>query len=80
MLGRMLLLWFLLLHIPRALGMAGITGAPHNPNERSSAIIARQCAEARGFAQGTLRAGAARMVTEDERMHNRFSFAIGKLK
>jgi hypothetical protein len=40
LLGTMFLLWFLLLHMPRVLGLAGIVGAPHNPNEWSSAFIA----------------------------------------
>ena len=40
LLGTMFLLWFLLLHMPRVLGIAGIVGAPHNPNEWSSAFIA----------------------------------------
>lgn len=39
-LGVMFLLWFVLLHMPRVLGLAGIVGAPHNPNEWSSALIA----------------------------------------
>jgi len=40
LLGTMFLLWFLLLHMPRVLGLAGIVGAPRNPNEWSSAFIA----------------------------------------
>jgi uncharacterized membrane protein len=42
LIGAMFLLWFLVLHIPRALGLAAAAGAgaPRNPNEWSSAFIA----------------------------------------
>ena len=42
LLGTMFLLWFVLLHLPRALGLSATSGprAPHNPNEWSSAFIA----------------------------------------
>lgn len=42
LLGTMFLLWFLVLHLPRALGLAAAAGpgAPRNPNEWSSAFIA----------------------------------------
>jgi uncharacterized membrane protein YphA (DoxX/SURF4 family) len=39
-LGLMFALWFLALHLPRIMGIAGIKGAPTNPNEWSSAMIA----------------------------------------
>jgi hypothetical protein len=42
LLGTMFLLWFVLLHMPRSLGLsvASGPGAPRNPNEWSSAFIA----------------------------------------
>jgi hypothetical protein len=40
LIGTMFLLWFFVLHLPRVFGLAGIAGAPHNPNEWSSAFIA----------------------------------------
>jgi uncharacterized membrane protein len=40
LIGTMFLLWFLLLHAPRVLGLSTIAAAPHNPNEWSSAFIA----------------------------------------
>ena len=42
LIGTMFLLWFVVLHIPRALGLAATAGAgaPRNPNEWSSAFIA----------------------------------------
>lgn len=38
--GLMLGIWVLTLHLPRVLGLYGIPGAPHNPNEWSSLLIA----------------------------------------
>jgi hypothetical protein len=32
--------WVVTLHLPRVLGLYGIPGAPHNPNEWSSLLIA----------------------------------------
>jgi hypothetical protein len=40
LIGTMFLLWFFVLRIPGLFGLAGIAGAPHNPNEWSSAFIA----------------------------------------
>jgi hypothetical protein len=40
LIGTMFLLWFFVLHLPRVSGLAGIAGAPHNPNEWFSAFIA----------------------------------------
>jgi len=42
LLGTMFLLWFVFLHMPRALGLSAAAGAgaPRNPNEWSSAFIA----------------------------------------
>jgi hypothetical protein len=42
LIGTMFLIWFIVLHIPRALGLAAAAsaGAPRNPNEWSSAFIA----------------------------------------
>jgi uncharacterized membrane protein YphA (DoxX/SURF4 family) len=40
LIGTMFLLWFVLLHAPRVLGLSGVAGASHNPNEWSSAFIA----------------------------------------
>jgi uncharacterized membrane protein len=60
MLGLMFLLWFLLLHVPRVLGMAGIAGAPHNPNEWSSAIIALAMCGGSWICAGALPAPARR--------------------
>jgi uncharacterized membrane protein len=39
-LGLMFGIWVLTLHMPRVLGLYGIPGAPHNPNEWSSLFIA----------------------------------------
>ena len=38
--GLMFGIWVLTLHLPRVLGLYGIPGAPHNPNEWSSLFIA----------------------------------------
>ncbi len=38
--GTMFGIWVLTLHIPRVLGLYGIPGAPHDPNEWSSLFIA----------------------------------------
>ena len=42
LLGTMFLLWFIILHVPRSLGLSAASGpgAPRNPNEWSSAFIA----------------------------------------
>jgi uncharacterized membrane protein len=39
-LGLMFGIWVFTLHLPRVLGVYGIPGAPHNPNEWSSLFIA----------------------------------------
>jgi len=39
-LGLMFAIWVVTLHLPRVLGLYGIPGAPHNPNEWSSLFIA----------------------------------------
>ena len=39
-LGLMFGIWVFTLHLPRVLGLYGIPGAPHNPNEWSSLFIA----------------------------------------
>ena len=39
-LGLMFGIWVLTLHLPRVIGLYGIPGAPHNPNEYSSLFIA----------------------------------------
>lgn len=39
-LGLMFGIWVVTLHLPRVLGLYGIPGAPHNPNEWSSLFIA----------------------------------------
>ncbi len=39
-LGLMFGIWVITLHLPRVLGLYGIPGAPHNPNEWSSLFIA----------------------------------------
>ncbi len=39
-LGLMFAVWVFTLHLPRVLGLYGIPGAPHNPNEWSSLFIA----------------------------------------
>jgi uncharacterized membrane protein len=39
-LGLMFGIWVVTLHLPRVLGLYGIPGAPHNPNEYSSLFIA----------------------------------------
>jgi hypothetical protein len=39
-LGLMFGIWVFTLHLPRVLGLYGIPGAPHNPNEWSSLSIA----------------------------------------
>jgi uncharacterized membrane protein len=39
-LGLMFAIWVFTLHLPRVLGLYGIPGAPHNPNEWSSLFIA----------------------------------------
>lgn len=39
-LGLMFGIWVVTLHLPRVLGLYGIPGAPHNPNEWSSLLIA----------------------------------------
>jgi hypothetical protein len=38
--GLMFAIWVFTLHLPRVLGLYGIPGAPHNPNEWSSLFIA----------------------------------------
>jgi uncharacterized membrane protein len=38
--GLMFGIWVVTLHLPRVLGLYGIPGAPHNPNEWSSLLIA----------------------------------------
>jgi nicotinamidase-related amidase/uncharacterized membrane protein len=38
--GLMYAIWVFTLHLPRVLGLYGIPGAPHNPNEWSSLFIA----------------------------------------
>jgi hypothetical protein len=38
--GLMFGIWVVALHLPRVLGLYGIPGAPHNPNEWSSLLIA----------------------------------------
>lgn len=38
--GLMFGIWVVTLHLPRVLGLYGIPGAPHNPNEWSSMLIA----------------------------------------
>jgi hypothetical protein len=39
-LGLMFGIWVITLHLPRVLGLYGVPGAPHNPNEWSSLFIA----------------------------------------
>lgn len=39
-LGLMFAIWVVTLHLPRVLGLYGIAGAPRNPNEWSSLVIA----------------------------------------
>jgi len=36
----MFAIWVVTLHLPRVLGLYGIPGAPHNPDEWSSLFIA----------------------------------------
>jgi hypothetical protein len=38
--GLMFGIWVVILHLPRVLGLYGIPGAPHNPDEWSSLFIA----------------------------------------
>jgi hypothetical protein len=52
LIGTMFLLWFFVLPIARVFGLAGIAGAPHNPNEWSSAFIALAMCGDPGFALG----------------------------